>query len=263
MSGSDLVALIPPGIRVARHRVRRIPRRLGFDVVRYRETPVDFDADEVALVRSVSPYTLTSPERIVALAAAVRWIVDEKIPGSFVECGVWRGGSMMTVAHTLLRQGIRDRELYLFDTFEGMTEPSTEDRDPGGRSAMPTFRRMRRSAESSDWCRATEDDVTINMARTGYPLECVHLVKGRVEDTLPSAAPAEVALLRLDTDWYSSTRHELVHLWPKLVAGGVCVVDDYGHWAGHRKAVDEYLEEQGVRVLMHRTDYPGRVFIKP
>ncbi|MBL7497378.1 class I SAM-dependent methyltransferase [Frankia sp. CNm7] len=224
---------------------------------------MDFDARDAALVRAVRPYTLTSPERIVALAGAVRWIVEEKIPGAFVECGVWRGGSMMAVARTLLEQGVRDRDLHLFDTFEGMTEPEPEDRDPAGRPAARTFRRMRRLDETADWCRAGEDDVRTNMAGTGYPSKHVHLVKGRVEDTLPAAAPEEVALLRLDTDWYASTRHELVHLWPSLVSGGICVADDYGHWAGHRRAIDEYLEEQGVRVLMHRSDYPGRLFVKP
>jgi O-methyltransferase len=100
------------------------------------------------------------------------------------------------------------------------------------------------------------------MARTGYPADRVHLVAGRVEDTIPGARPEQIAVLRLDTDWYASTRHELRHLWPALVPGGVCIIDDYGHWAGARKAVDEYFAEIGVEVLMHRVDYTARLVVK-
>jgi hypothetical protein len=107
------------------------------------------------------------------------------------------------------------------------------------------------------------DDVRANLALTGYPEQLIHLVPGMVEETIPDAAPATIALLRLDTDWYASTRHELVHLWPRLVSGGVCIIDDYGHWQGSRQAVDEYLAEQNLTVLMHRLDYSGRLIIKP
>ena len=84
-----------------------------------------------------------------------------------------------------------------------------------------------------------------------------------VEETIPAQAPARIALLRLDTDWYVSTRHELEHLWPRLVSGGICIIDDYGHWSGSRQAVDEYLAEHDLQVLMHRLDYTGRLIVKP
>lgn len=260
MSTTDLANRLPAG---ARRRIRDISRSFGVDIVRHWPVPEDFDADEVALVEAVRPYTLTSPERIVALANAVDWLIDEKIPGDFVECGVWRGGSMMAVARCLLRRNATDRDLYLFDTFEGITAPTPKDHDLHGQPALPRFLQTRINEDSSTWCRATIDDVERNLARTWYPPERVHLVKGRVEDTLPATEPHQIAMLRLDTDWYESTRHELVHLWPKLVSGGICIADDYGHWAGHRKAIDEYLEDNGIRVLMHRPDGPGRVFVKP
>jgi predicted O-methyltransferase YrrM len=243
--------------------VRRVTRRFGVDVVRYRKVPPDFTRDDAALLKLVRGYTMTSPERIYALVQAVRWLVDERVPGEFVECGVWRGGSMMAVAKALREAGVDDRELYLFDTFEGMTAPTAADRDFRGRRADVTFRRSRRSANSSDWCRATLDEVRANLARTGYPPHRLHYVKGSVEDTVPDAAPDRIALLRLDTDWYESTKHELVHLWPRLVPGGVCIIDDYGYWKGSRQAVDEYLAEHGIRVLMHRLDHTGRLIVKP
>ncbi len=96
---------------------------------------------------------------------------------------------------------------------------------------------------------------------TGYPPERIHLVRGPVEETLPAAAPDGLALLRLDTDWYESTRHELEHLYPRLATGGVLIVDDYGHWEGARKAADEHLAAHPA-LLLSRSDYTGRMAVK-
>jgi hypothetical protein len=96
----------------------------------------------------------------------------------------------------------------------------------------------------------------------GYPKEKLHYVQGKVEDTIPGAAPGQIALLRLDTDWYESTHHELIHLYPRLSAGGVLIVDDYGHWQGSRRAVDEWIAQTGARILLNRIDYTGRVAVK-
>jgi hypothetical protein len=242
--------------------VRRAARRFGVDIVRYRTVPPDFAPADAALARSVRRYTMTSPERVFALVNAVRWLVGEKVSGAVVECGVWRGGSMMAVARALLEAGVDDRDLYLFDTYEGMTAPTAHDRDYRGRRAAGKFKRTSLGANSSDWCRATLTEVQANLARTGYPSHRLHYVKGSVEQTVPASAPQQIALLRLDTDWYASTKHELVHLWPRLVPGGVCIIDDYGYWAGSRQAVDEYLDEHGIRVLMHRIDDTGRLIVK-
>jgi len=88
------------------------------------------------------------------------------------------------------------------------------------------------------------------------------LVAGAVEDTLPDRAPMEIALLRLDTDWYASTKHELETLYPRLVSGGVLMLDDYGHWTGCRKAVDEYFAANAPAPLLNRIDYTARVATK-
>ena len=74
--------------------------------------------------------------------------------------------------------------------------------------------------------------------------------------------PKQIALLRLNTDWFESTYHELVHLYPLLSKGGVLIIDDYGHWQGARKAVDTYFKEQGIYPLLHRIDYTGRIMQK-
>jgi O-methyltransferase len=83
-----------------------------------------------------------------------------------------------------------------------------------------------------------------------------------VEDTLPDQAPERIALLRLDTDWYASTKHELEQLYPRLAEGGVLIVDDYGHYEGARRAVDEYFRAAGEPVLLNRIDFSGRLVIK-
>ena len=174
-----------------------------------------------------------------------------------MECGVYKGGSMMAVALTLIELGVTDRDLYLYDTFEGMPEPTAEDVDLHGTPASEHFERS-----EGDWLACSEERVREALLGTGYPPERVHFVPGKVEDTIPGTVPGEVALLRLDTDWYASTLHEMRELWPLLASGGVLIVDDYGHFAGARQAIDEYLEQAGERVLLGRLDYTGRMCVK-
>lgn len=205
---------------------------------------------------------MTSEWRMYGLHVATRHVVDSGISGDIVECGVWRGGSAMLVALNLLNDPLA-RALYLFDTFSGMPEPTRRDvRIGSGHEAVRTWR-ANQTSDHNEWCYAPIEDVRANLARTGFPSDRLHLVRGKVEDTIPAQAPQEIALLRLDTDWYESTRHELTHLYPRLVRGGVLIIDDYGHWAGARTAVDEYFEAHGLRPLLLPLDYTGRAAVKP
>ncbi len=241
-------------------------RRFGIDIVRYYP-PVadvlpraDLDAQSQAVVERVTPYTMTSIGRLVALIDAVRYVVRNGLPGDFAECGVWRGGSMMAVALTLLSEGDTGRRLHLYDTFEGMTPPTDRDIDHQGVAATQLFKQLSGSREL--WSHATVNDVRSNLESTGYPGDRVHIIKGRVEDTIPQFSPGALALLRLDTDWYESTRHELQHLYPLLVRNGVLIIDDYGHWRGAQLATDEYFRSIGQWPLLHRLDYTGRLVLK-
>jgi O-methyltransferase len=224
--------------------------------------PADYDDAVVETIVRVRRQTMTSPARLEALIRAVEHTVAAGTPGAFVECGVWRGGSMSAVALTLRRLGATDRDLYLFDTFSGMTEPGPEDVDSvyDGFSLRRMWERRRRG--SMNWSAVPRAQAAAAMAATGYPSEHIHLVEGAVEQTIPEAAPERIALLRLDTDWYQSTRHELEHLYPRLEPGGVLLIDDYGHYEGARRAVDEYLAEQGEHLLLNRIDYTGRIAVK-
>ena len=245
--------------------VKKIVRTVGYDIVRYdgaNQYPADFTPFHNAIIQSVQPYTMTSPERLHALIEAVRYVVNSAIPGSVVECGVWKGGSMMAAALTLQELNQTDRHLYLFDTFEGMPRPLAVDTSFRGEHATDIFEAMKTGDDSSEYCRARLEEVRVAVASTGYPLSRIHLVKGKVEATLTAAAPESIALLRLDTDWYESTRHELEHLFPRLSRGGVLIVDDYGHWAGCKKAVDEYFEKNHANLFLARIDYTGRIGIK-
>ena len=249
-----------------RFALQRLRRRTDGDPVGSVPTdgvhalPIDFDETDAELCRRIAPYTMTTPPRIYALVRAVEYIVSRPIRGAIVECGVWRGGSMMGVALTLLRLGVTDRDLYLFDTFAGMTEPGEQDVKHTGERAVDMLAES--SRDSHDWAVASLDQVREAVSTIGYPEESIHFVQGPVEETLPERAPREIALLRLDTDWYSSTKHSLVHLYPRLARGGVLIVDDYAYWQGARQAVDEYVQENNVEVLLNRIDYTARIAVK-
>lgn len=252
-----------------RRLAQKVVRAAGFDVVRHKEfrpetviLPPDVSPDEEAIVRKICHYTMTSVERQLSLIQAVRHVVRAGIPGCFVECGVWRGGSSMASALTLIQEGDTERDLFLFDTFEGMPPPTDDDRSIEGSSAAEQLAQDEKKT-GIIWARAGLEDVQANMASTNYPAHRLHFIKGPVEETIPSRIPdGPIALLRLDTDWYESTRHEMIHLFPRLQPGGILIIDDYGHWEGARKAIDEYLGGLETRYFLHRIDYTGRLLIK-
>lgn len=245
--------------------MRKITRFLGFEIIRHRAEEVyapDVPSAFVEIYKKVKPYTMTSAERIFSLCEAVKYVHDKHIEGDIVECGVWKGGSMMAIADTLLMVGDTSRDLYLFDTFDGMSEPTENDLDISGITARSLMDCSDKERSESIWCRATLDVVKEVLGNIGYPGHKTHFVKGMVEKTIPGFVPEKIALLRLDTDWYESTKHEMEHLFPRLVKGGILIIDDYGHWQGARKAVDEYFSKFNVKILLNRIDYTGRIAVK-
>jgi hypothetical protein len=246
--------------------LRYLASREGYDLALSHKGPAaqlpDASPKDIARIERVQPFTMTSPARILALIEAVRYVVHHAVPGALVECGVWRGGSIMAALLTLMELGDTEREIFLFDTFEGMTAPSGEDRTLYGDDAAELLRHQAPDSELDLWCRAGRDEVAANLRTTGYPMDRIRLVAGDVTETLPGAAPDPIALLRLDTDWYASTAHELRHLYPRLSDLGVLIIDDYGHWKGARKATDEYFADSSHRPLLHRIDYTGRCLVK-
>lgn len=255
--------------------IRRSLRTFGLDLVRYSASnkstdnpavsddfPADFDIEAIDIIRDSRPYTMTSVERMYTLIQGVKYISENGIEGDIVECGVWKGGSMMAIAKTLINLDEKKRNLYLFDTFSGMTEPSDKDIDFIGNKALTLLQESEKENENSVWCCAPLELVKEIMLKTGYDSTKIHFIQGRVEETIPSNAPDRISLLRLDTDWYESTRHELIHLFPRLSKNGVLIIDDYGHWKGSKLATDEYFTQNNIKIFLNRIDNTGRVAIK-
>lgn len=259
--------------------IRRAFQRLGFTIMRtsayaagldyqammasnnLRAAFEDLEREFRPLMESVRPYTMTSVERMYHLYKSARYLSEAKVKGDMLECGVWRGGSMMLVAKTLLELGDTGRTLHLFDTYEGHPKPDSNiDVDMWGNRAVDEWKSLRKTDETSDWARVSIDEVRANMESTGYPMDKVNLVKGMVENTAAPHAPESLSLLRLDSDWYASSKVALEVFWPRLVKGGVLIVDDYGHYKGQRKAVDEYFAASPQ--LLHRVDYSCRAIVK-
>ena len=213
------------------------------------------------IFNQVKEYSGVSLARHYALYKAVEYIIKNNIPGDFVECGVAGGGSVMNIALALQKFGVTDRTIYLYDTFTGMTRPSSLDHQltNSSKEVLKKWQKRRHSTHV-DWLYFPLEQVKQNMALTNYPEERIVYVKGPVEETIPKLIPRSIALLRLDTDFYSSTKHELEHLYPLLTKQGVLLVDDYGVWAGSKKAVDEYFVDQSI--LLNRIDRDGRIGIK-
>jgi O-methyltransferase len=261
----------------ARARIRSLAKRGLLGRVRRRlaggtEDPAvmlerqlaELEPGDRQIVGRALPFTMTGVPRLQALVDAVRYCVGRGVPGGFAECGVWRGGSVLAMIHTLQSLDRSDRDIYLYDTFTGMTEPTELDRSPYYPPAVELWEETagRPFPEFFAPELFNEEEVKRVVLATGYPEGRIHFVRGPVEETLPANAPGALALLRLDTDRYESTRHELVHLYPLLSEGGVLIVDDYGHWDGARRAVDEYFASEAPQVLLNRIDYAGRIAVK-
>jgi hypothetical protein len=211
--------------------------------------PPDFTPDEVAFYARVQPYTMTSPERILSLRYAIHYLARRGIVGAIVECGVWKGGSAIAALLACEECHWPTPDVWLYDTFNGMTR--SLEGEAYGVDGHPL--------EQGDLA-CSLHTVRANIQR--FYAGPVRYVRGPVESTIPAKVPDQIALLRLDTDWYRSTKHELTHLFPRVVVGGVVIIDDYGHWEGARHAVDEYWAEHQPHMLLIRVDYTGRMGVK-
>jgi hypothetical protein len=245
--------------------INNILKKFNFQLVKTNQliNPFpDFENEVTDIIKKCKPFTMTSEERLYAMHKAIEYIVKNNIAGDIVECGVWRGGSTMCALLSLMKLQKTNHQIFLYDTFEGMSEPSEKDADLLGKGAKQLLNQSEKTTEDIMWCYAPIEDVKKNIESTGYPSQQVNYIKGKVEETIPQTMPGEIAILRLDTDWYESTYHELKYLFPKLVKGGVLIIDDYGHWQGAREAVDQYFKENNIHMLLNRIDYTGRIGIK-
>lgn len=231
------------------------------NIRRRQQMPAEFDRADCQTVEYIraNKLTMVSAERLFATMLACRHVVATHVAGDFVECGVWRGGNALAAADIFGRSG-QNRTVWMFDTFAGMTEPTVLDRDAQtGRPAISRFK------ETPGWCLASRQEVEQTFESfPGRKEFCpFQMVEGRVEETLRGRVlPERISVLRLDTDWYESTKIELEVLWPRLEYGGILIVDDYGKWTGARQAVDEFFSVR-PRPFFHFIDDTGRMAVKP
>jgi O-methyltransferase len=231
----------------------------GYGVIPNDQYRIDMEDSFRELWKRVEACTMTGMERGYGLYQAVKYLEKRNIPGEFVECGVWKGGSCMLMMGTLLELGRLQRTIRLYDTFCGMPEPGDEDIVAWNRRPV---REKWESDGLASWAVGL-DEVLANLGTFDYPPEKIKTIPGDVAETLVTDKPESIALLRLDTDWYASTLLELEILYPLLVPGGVLVIDDYGHFEGARKAVDEYFTRPDIEpILLSRMDYTGRMGVK-
>ena len=244
--------------------IKKIFKNFGYVLIDSKSvvSSLDNDKRKMLLFNQVSEFTMTSFQRICSIIEAIEYISKNNVEGDIVECGVWKGGSMMTAAISLLENKDHERQLYLYDTFEGMSEPNESDISINNINAKEYLDKNKKSNHDIIWAYCELDEVKHNVFKTGYPKNNVHFIKGKVEDTLPFSKHRKIALLRLDTDWYESTKCELEILFPLLVNGGVLIIDDYGYWKGCKKAVDEYFEKENIKIFLKVIDETGRIAIK-
>jgi hypothetical protein len=251
-------------VNISEKEAVEILQNKGYGIIPPEQFRTDIGEDFREIWSKVSDYTMTSAERGYALYNAVKYIITNEIEGDFTECGVWKGGSCMLMALTLQALGADDRKIFLYDTFQGMTEPGEHDFIAwNGKSVKDKWDEDLRGEKNNFTGWAVDlEGVRRYVLAAGYPEKNLVFVKGPVEETLHRVVPEKISLLRLDTDWYESTKTELECLYPRLADRGVLILDDYGHFTGARKAVDEYFKGNVPPVLLNRIDYTGRIAVK-
>ena len=227
-------------------------KNLGLKLIKienaFNEYPVDATKRDIEIIEyilnsnSKKRLSMVSVDRLMSVIQSTKYLIENDIKGDFVECGVWRGGCALAIAMVLKDFNV-DRKIYLFDTFQGMTMPGKEDKGFDGFQPFRKFKKRQRENHNS-WCYASLEDVKFQFEKLNlenYPI----FIKGDVLKTLSKEEnlPQQIALLRLDTDWYESTKFEMNVLYPRIIKDGVLLIDDYTDWQGCKKAVDEYFYE--------------------
>ncbi|MEK7510275.1 MAG: TylF/MycF/NovP-related O-methyltransferase [Patescibacteria group bacterium] len=219
-----------------------------------------FHGEKLWLFLRVMPYTMVGYKRLTNVYELALRVEQSRLPGAFVECGVWKGGVAGVMAYVASRAKSR-RKIWLFDSFEGLPEPTLQD---GGVAGEYAARRVSGELRTIGQCVGPREDVERLFSFLRIPKEYVMIEKGWFQDTLPLAKTSigPIAILRIDADWYESTKCVLEHLYDNVIGGGFVIVDDYGHWEGCRKAVDEFFHERKIPVELIPIDYTGIYFQK-
>lgn len=259
---------------------------MGLDIVRYRSPLEDnmgmderlgfeLEDEATACISIVRHNTMLSKRRLVTLYQQVAYCERYELPGAFVECGVWKGGAAGMMALANLQTGKARRHLHLFDAFQEICEP---DAAVDGEKALREVRQFTGRIGHDNGALqpltgfydllggpGTLDENRQLLEKTiGYPAEFLHYHVGWFQETLPAVHETigQIAILRLDGDWYASTKICLEYLFDRVVQGGVVIIDDYGTYEGCRRAVDEFMKAKDVHAYLGSIDSDCRFFVK-
>lgn len=202
-----------------------------------------------SLYRMVRPYTIIGNSRLRGLYYAVKRVVEKGVPGDIVECGTARGGSAALMGLTLKALGA-DRTLWVLDNFAGLPPPTLNDPD------------FEVAQHRTGHCRGDFEEVRSFFYQLGILDRC-RMIKGLFQETLPLFDVKTISLLHLDVDWYESTKVCLEYLYDRVSPYGIIQIDDYGHWGGSRRAVDEFFRQRSIQTSFASLDYAGRQLVKP
>ena len=236
--------------------------KFGYSVINNNQKIAELSKKDYELINLIKNYSMTPKIRIYNLMQALKHLKIKKIEGDYVECGVWKGGNILLFKKFLESENSRQRNIYAFDTFEGMTDPDKNDFEISTNNTAIKLLQKDKNKKTNVWGICNLDQVKKNISKHTKDLNNIYFIKGDVEKTLNEIKniPEKISLLRLDTDWYKSTKKELEVLYEKVSSGGVIIIDDYGHWGGSKKAVDEFFSNKYV--WMHYVDYACRLIIK-
>lgn len=205
------------------------------------QLPMELDEYEKNLLCEVylSGFTMEPLARLVNTALTVIHVIQKNTQGDYVECGVFKGGQGILAAGIFINRRQNDRKVFLFDTYSGAPKPGIYD----SRISNGELARHKWAETNGNWMNAGLREVKSNFAQLGVSMDNVRFVKGDVRETLyeKENIPGRISVLRLDTNQYDSVKVEMDRLYPILSKGGILVINDYGFWAGTKKAVDEYF----------------------
>jgi O-methyltransferase len=264
--------------------VKKLLNAMGIDIVRYRspleknlclneKLGFEFEEEATACIHVVRDNTMLSKRSLVTLYQQVAYCEKNGVPGAFVECGVWKGGAMGMMALANMQKGGFRRHLHLFDAFQEICEP---DATVDGERAMREVKKYTGSGHYKGILQPLAgiydylggpgtlgENKQLLEKTIGYPIEFLHYHVGWFQQTVPTVHESigPIAILRLDGDWYVSTKVCLEYLFKNVVKGGIVIIDDYGYYEGCRGAVDEFLLSRKIKIYMHNIDNTGRYFV--
>ena len=244
--------------------IEKILKKFGYKIQQVINNVIEeASKEDIELMKLCDNYSMTSDLRKWALIQSFKYIIDNNIEGDFVECGVWKGGNLILIKKLMERYNITNRKIFGYDTYEGMSEASNFDIKKDNTKASIKYEKLKKNNSNQiNWNFASKEEVIENLNNNVKDTSNIDLIKGKVEETLQLSKniPQKISVLRLDTDFYESTKIELEVLYAKLSVGGVLIIDDYGSWKGSRKAVDEFFHNK--KIWLHYIDHDGRLLIK-